>query len=444
MPPSVRVINPVDLPAELPCERHVLRPGARMGYKPNAVELSTGELVLANFHTHYEAYDDGSMCEHIVLHRSGDGGRVWTARHVDHLWGREPYLNPLAGDVLLITTHFLDADVRNRTGHTTVYLHRSEDRGETWTSALVDVDQIPEDVAYTYTSRNILDLGDGTCIMGVGCGHGADYLFRSGDGGLTWQVEKMATTGFDALRYEYSILQEGVFHLTEEGRLLLLARCDARAMGFDHPLPGLPDLSAAGGSSSDHWDVEIIFESGDDGHSWTAVQALPILGCMYPSLCSLGRGCYLFTYTQRVPLADRHMGVYGLVLQEREDGTFGADVTRDVIVIDEKTPDHYDSGGGFGNTLRLRDGALLTPYSYLEADPEIDELLRTGSFMDEAVFNRYRDRALPYYRRWVEGVTWERLVEADRVTQQHCFMGCTQVLNLSGPITEVCRWNLPG
>lgn len=441
--PSLRVINPVHLPAELACERHPLRPGARMGYKPNVVELSTGELILANFHTHYEAYDDGSMCEHIVLHRSTDGGRSWQSRHFDHLWGREPYLNRLSDDVLLITTHFIEFDVRNRSGHTTVYLHRSADRGETWTSANVDVDMIPEEVPYTYTSRNIVELADGTCIMGVGCGHGADYLFRSADRGQTWAVEKIATAGFDSAAYEYSILQEGIFHATDAGRLLLLARCDARAMAFDPPLPGLPDFTAAGDSHSDHFDAEIIFASTAGGHRWDAVQALPILGCMYPSLCSLGDGRYLFTYTQRVPLADRRMGVYGLLLRERDDGMFAVDPEQDLIVIDEKTPDYFDSGGGFGNTLRLQDGALLTPYSYLDADPEIEELLRTGAFMERAVFDLYRNRALPYYRRWVEPITWERVRDADRVTQQHCFMGCTGVLNLSGPVTEVCRWALP-
>ena len=48
------------------------------------------------------------------------------------------------------------------------------------------------------------------------------------------------------------------------------------------------------------------------------------------------------------------------------------------------TPDYYDSGGGFGNTIRLQDGSLLTPYSFLDADPEIHELVRTGAFMEQA------------------------------------------------------------
>jgi hypothetical protein len=143
MEERIRVINPTILPESIPAERIPLVPGARMGYKPNVVQLSTGELLLANFHTHYEVYNDGSMCEHLVLHRSADGGRSWKSRHFDHLWGREPYLNLFSGDVVIITTHFIEHDVRNRSGHTTVHLHRSMDGGETWTSANIDVGMIP-------------------------------------------------------------------------------------------------------------------------------------------------------------------------------------------------------------------------------------------------------------------------------------------------------------
>jgi hypothetical protein len=444
MEDSLRVISPVGLPEQIPCQRHRLMPGARMGYKPNVVQLSTGELLLANFHTHYEAFSDGSMCEHIVLHRSTDGGQTWTSRHYDHLWGREPYLNVFSDDVLIITTHFIEYDVRNQTGHTTVYLHRSIDGGESWTSANVDVDMIPEDVPYTYTSRNIAELGDGTYVMGVGCGYGKDFLFRSSDRGATWDVERIQTLGFDAAAYQYSILQEGIFFTSDSGRLLLFARCDFRQMVFDPPLSGLPHAGPEAGAGLDHYDVEIVFHSTDSGRSWTPVNAFPILGCMYPSVCSLGNGRYLFTYTQRVPLEDRHMGVYALVLGEQADGTFRADPDQDLIVIDEKTPDYFDSGGGFGNTLRLQDGSLVTPYSFLDADPEIEALLRTNAFMEQENFDFYRNKALPYYRNWVGHVTWESVKDADPVMQRHAFLGCTGVLNLSGPITEVCRWRLEG
>lgn len=437
----IRVINPRQLPASLPCARVPLAPGARLGYKPNVVQLGTGELVLANFHSHNEVYGDGSLCEHLVLHRSPDNGATWTSRHHDHLWGREPFLNVFAGDVLLITTHFLTEDVRNQTGHVTVYLHRSADGGCSWSSDHIGVDRIPDPVSYTYTTRNIIELSDGSYLMGVGCGHGRDYRFHSTDGGASWAVERMKVTGLDSAAYEYSILHEGVFFRSGSGRLLLLARCDARQLHFTQPVPGVANADASL-SDLDHYDTEIVFESGDDGLSWRPVNGVPILGCMYPSLCPCGGSRYLLTYTQRIPLEGRRMGVYGLLVEEGKDGMLHAETDRDVLVIDEKTPDYYDSGGGFGNTLRLRDGSLLTPYSYFDADPEIEELMRTGAYLERATFEHYRSKALPYCRGWVSHLTWERVKAGDRLLQQHAFLGCTTILNLSGTATEVCRWRL--
>ena len=74
----------------------------------------------------------------------------------------------------------------------------------------------------------------------------------------------------------------------------------------------------------------------------------------------------------------------------------------------------------------------MTPYSYFDADPEIEELMRTGAYMERATFEHYRNKALPYYRNWVNHVTWEQVRTADRLMRQHAFLGCTTVLNLSG------------
>jgi hypothetical protein len=113
-----------------------------------------------------------------------------------------------------------------------------------------------------------------------------------------------------------------------------------------------------------------------------------------------------------------------------------------VLAIDEKTPDYYDSGRGFGNTLRLRDGSLVTPYSYFDADPEIEELMRTGAYTERATFEHYRNKALSNSHSWVGHLTWERVKEGDRLLRQHTLLGCTTILNLSGTATEVCRWRL--
>ena len=79
---QMRVIQPLELPAEIQCER--VQVGRRMGYKPNVQRLSTGELVMLNFHTHGETQgaSDGSMSEHMVMHRSKDNGKTWTSNHV--------------------------------------------------------------------------------------------------------------------------------------------------------------------------------------------------------------------------------------------------------------------------------------------------------------------------------------------------------------------------
>jgi len=399
-----------------------------MGYKPNMVKLSNGELLMANFHAHYETQSDGSVCEHTVLHRSSDNGKTWHSKHFDHLLGREPYLNVL-GDVLLITAHLYPPDIHAIPGHTTAWIHRSVDGGHTWKSTVLDVDRIPEKVDMTYSSRNIIELEDGSFALGIGCGMGRDYLFLSRDQGITWEPKKITVSGF----------QEGMFVRTETDRLLLFARCELpKLKNLDKNLPGLPKFDFTKTSGLDRYDIEIIFESNDNGMSWKPRSAIPLVGCV----CNLGGGKYLFTFTKRVPSNGLRMGVYACLLEEREDGLMVANVESDLMVISQRTHPYLQSGGGFGNTVLLDDGSLITPYSYYHAVPEIDALMKSGRFREEETYNLYRNRAYPYFRRWVRPLTFERFVNQDLPTQSHYFLGCCQVLNLCGPATEVAKWKL--
>ncbi len=413
-----------------------------MGYKPNMVKLSNGELLMANFHTHYETQSDGSMCDHAVLHRSSDNGKTWSSKHYDHLPGKEPYLNML-GDVLIMTAHIYPPDIHAIPGRTTAWLHRSEDGGHTWKSQVLDIDRVPEKVDLTYSSRNIIELDDGSFALGIGCGMGRDYLFLSQDKGITWNPRKIQVSGFDNSSYRYSILQEGMFFRTETGRLLLLARCELpKLKNLDKNLPGLPRFDSTNASDLDRYDIEIIFESKDNGMSWSPHSAIPLIGCMYPSVCNLGGGNYLFTFTKRVPSNGLEMGVYACFLEEQKNGLVMANVKSDLMAISERTHPYLQSGGGFGNTLLLDDGSLITPYSYYHAVPEIDALMKNGHFRDKDTFNLYRNRAYPYYRRWVRPLTWESFVTQDLAMQSHWFLGCCQVLNLCGSATEVAKWKL--
>ena len=69
----------------------------------------------------------------------------------------------------------------------------------------------------------------------------------------------------------------------------------------------------------------------------------------------------LLTFTVR----DRNppLGVRALVGAETDDG-FGFDFGRDRIMLDTRTPIGKSQGGGFGPTVQLDDGTLVTSYSY--------------------------------------------------------------------------------
>ena len=90
-------------------------------------------------------------------------------------------------------------------------------------------------------------------------------------------------------------------------------------------------------------------------------------GQMYPAITRLQDGRLLLTYTQRAK--DRPLGLRAVVGTEHDDG-IDFDLTSDVIVIEEHTPDHQDSGGGFGRTVQLDDGTLVSSYSYKKDSDE--------------------------------------------------------------------------
>ncbi len=83
------------------------------------------------------------------------------------------------------------------------------------------------------------------------------------------------------------------------------------------------------------------------------------MGQMYPRVLRLSDGRYLATFTQRGvthPLGLR------AVLSEDEDGALWRfDVDR--IIIDGQTPWGAISGGGYGNTVELAGGTLVSCYS---------------------------------------------------------------------------------
>src|SRR5579863_80411 len=181
---KIRVENPRGLPAaEIPCERIPL--GEPGDYKPCVAQLPDGELLLTAFHQH--KMEAGKVLEQNLLFRSHDGGKSWSKPQQLDLLGREPYLSVLKDGTIFMTGHLLAQDVRNTFGVTCGFLHRSTDRAKTWHSTRIPSEEI-KPKASNHTSRNVLELGDGTLLLGVDYdgGGGPYFVWRSKDRGKTW------------------------------------------------------------------------------------------------------------------------------------------------------------------------------------------------------------------------------------------------------------------
>lgn len=390
----VLVHRPKRLPvSRLPAERIAL--GIAGDYKPCIAQLP-GRLLLVAFHQQAKSeprdgLTPGKWQEDILLFRSTDGGRTWSPREVlPELLGREPYLTVLKDGTLLMTTHFNYDEIRNPEGAIYSYLHRSDDAGATWKSLRIDWRDVPGTPpkatlkspfinSWTITSRNILALPDGTLALGVSSWSGISYLWRSRDAGQSW--DKSLACTFEGPDHEklprlleggsnggFPRMDEAVFWRTTAGDWIGIFRVDSRLFP---PLAGTESPAEA----SDHFTRMLAFRSRDGGRTWTQDQELgSFYGEMYPSILRLADGRLLLTFTVRA--ARRPLGVQAVLGRERPDG-FDFDFDNDRLVLESKTPDDKPSGGGFGPTVQLNDGTLVTAYSYRGADDQIHlELVR--------------------------------------------------------------------
>lgn len=355
----IKVRNPQSLPAKMPCERIAL--GETGDYKPCIARLPSGELLVVAFHGH--KLEGGKYREDMILFRSGDGGKTWGERQVLPLLGREPYFSVLEDGTLFITTHLLTQDMRNELGYIHGYLHRSADEGKTWTTLKIAAEDVPGAApkTWTHTSRNVLELEDGSLVLGVSAGSSIDYLWRSRDKGKSWDKSLACTVqGFDVAKQGFPWHAETVFTQAANGDILGIARCHSSA------LPPLAGTEVAVGN--DQVERMALFRSRDRGKTWTLEPEMGnYYGEMYQAFLRLSDGRLLLTFTVRALRPP--LGVHAVLGKESSDG-FKFDFEHDRIVIDEKTPLGKSSGGGFGPTVQLDDGTLVTSYSYRTADDQ--------------------------------------------------------------------------
>jgi len=336
-------------------------------YKPCVAKLPSGELVLtAFFPGTFSAGPRYKAREDILLFRSADDGKTWSGPEdltIDKgLRGREPYFTILSDGTMLITVHFLIDDARNTTGYCRSFVHRSGDGGRTWTTTPAEPEGMkPGDVCCT--TRNILEMQDGSLLFGVSVrGAEESWVWRSTDGGATWPQEYPTTVeGLDET-YPHNFYGEGFWWQARSGKVYLVKRIDHifAAKHFGDDLSGIDTEHY-----SDQYNRLVLYETTDQAHSLRPVRTMGGLGLMYPAVIRLGGERVLFTFTVRT--LREPLGLRAVVGAESDDG-FTADLDCDRIMLDTQTAPGVTSGGGFGPTVQLEDGTLVTSYSWRDAE----------------------------------------------------------------------------
>jgi hypothetical protein len=207
----------------------------------------------------------------------------------------------------------------------------------------------------------VLELADGSLVLGVSAVGGKDFLWRSRDKGKTWDRSLACSfEGVDKSKLWWPLMAETIFWQAANGDLLGLWRVDHLVF----PAPGAEPPK----ERNDTYERMIVFRSKDGGRTWTRE---PELGSgyteYYPSIIRLDDRRLLLTFTVRGRVGQQQIGVQAVLGRETRDG-FTFDFTSDRLILDDRTPPNQEQGGGFGPTVRAKDGALVTSYSYRGAE----------------------------------------------------------------------------
>ena len=330
-------------------------------YKPCIARMPDGELLLVAF---FPAQIEVDMNrEEILLFRSRDDGVTWSSAQnltMDYgLIGREPYLTILDG-VIFITVTVLPKDVRNPYGYNAVMLHRSDDNGKTWTTVQAEP-KAKADEMHSSSTRNLLKLQDGTYLLGTSrAGIDKSYMWRSSDRGVTWKedADHCVIEELDPA-YPYPLLGESVMWQSASGTIKLLVRIDSHFAGRFHE-----EVPEDQFGRVDNMDRLILYNSTDRGRTFKPVRPMGFIGEMYPALLRLADGLLLLTFTVRANRTP--LGLRAVLGQETDDDLI-FEMKQDRFMLDTQTPGDIYSGGGFGCTVQVADGTLVSCYSWRDA-----------------------------------------------------------------------------
>ncbi|MCK5758924.1 MAG: exo-alpha-sialidase [Clostridiales bacterium] len=455
---NVNVINNVSLPEKI--EGQIVRLEGTYNFKPHIGKLPNGDVIMFVAHAHAEERitthtaknSPRAITSHVVMYRSSDNGKTWGwGHHVrEMIGGHEPSVSIIDGTIFVLAHYqgdggFPDSFAERLYPYSMLF--RSIDGGITFDKTYIDKDftnaKYEERI---YVPRNIIKLSDGRLFSGVVVGNGHCAIY-SNDNGTSWDVVHAEVKGCHYENVMRSFFTETVFFHSNSGRLLMLTRVDYDYAIFDTPLPYGPDNG--GKTGLDNFDGEVLFESNDSGLTWTPIRAIGFPSLMYPSIVNLEDNKMLFTYTVReIPpegsgCIHPKVGVQSIVIEEKPDGFIDFDLSKDVVVIDDCTPDSMRNAGCFGNTIMLDDGSLLTPFSYPLIDDDILEMANRKEYMNQGVFDYYASLQNTYNYRYKDFINDDpRLTELYLRRAFSALFLYAQCANKGGIATAVVKWKV--
>ena len=309
------------------------RVGPRGNYKAGFACRTDGTLMLAVCRDNHES-DPKQRRFNIHVYRSADRGLTWDELDHTPLFGKEPSLAALPDGTLTLSAQAGYFGPGARLGEQPIY--RSRDGGRTWETFIFNSSDYP---------RNLFVESDGSLLMvlsvcsdwyGEGTGSPNLLVCRSKDGGKSWTMDE------GVVDWDWAGFGENSVVRLKDGRLVAALR---------RQIPG---------TRGEGFEDSVITESNDDGKTWSAPRILLPTAKVHAYLTELSDGRMLCTYSNyHVP-----WGVSAVV--SRDQGRSWD--------LDNPTRLSVANGYwvGWAATLELDDGSLMTSYattSYREQLP---------------------------------------------------------------------------
>ena len=367
----VHIFNPGTFPpTPITVKRTAL--GIPNDYKPWIAQLPNGSLLLVAFCFGPVDGVEGYM-ERAVFWRSTNGGKSWTDREErQDVHGREFALNVLHDGTILMPCHLLARDLSNRAKYTFSKLFRSTDLGSTWSEIQIGPEGFPPE-ANTATDWTTVQYRDRKnpdrwiTRFGVSIQHGGEdagkvvRFWKSTDSGATWDRTLHPDT--DGWADVDGFFSQSTTYRTSKGTLLHPVRVDRT--GPHWHIAGTPEKLKE--ERGDNGDRMMLWRSTDNGDSWRRHGKdgrFGHYGEMYPRFLRLQDGRLLLTFTVRSNSTDGYsLGLRAII--SNDDGK-SWNFRQDRLVL--SSVNYGASGGGFGNTVQLMDGTLVSCYSYRGKD----------------------------------------------------------------------------